>query len=917
MEQLKKPIWLVLSFILPMILLIFLFNETFQIIESLLTVSQKSLWVKFGYYFIILIFVSVIYSGYMIVKKKNVDSVTSWVVLLINIFNITLYFFFIDEVLPRNIPDWMFTSSDLTIYPYSFLIPGALYSMIILVMKYTPSPTTKNPYINLLALIGVPVTVFASFSLMGIFSYYNSSNLFLFKYLPIFILVFLTCLFLFYLIRFVYILSSKSKKRDTLELILKILFTCVFPVAGLFFNNVFESSRGGIFGNFQNPIFYILSIVNGIVICFPYSKNLLLRWSLFITKSILLMFILYFFTIFLPFLPLSILAILAVGFGFLMLAPIIVFVYQLASIRNDIIFLKSVSKKSVVYGVFVISMLVLPTIITLKYKADRYELNKILTFIYNRNYDDNEEYSFNNERIDRLLNHIHDVKSTFINHTPFLDSYYNWIVLDNLMLSDKKIDEISSIFKGDVLKSKHTLFSWFTFPERNAHLENYQVETKYNGSHWTSFVHLNIANSQSQDSEFRMYLTTPPDCFISNYYLEIEGKREYGIIAEKKSANWVYNNIVNTRMDPGILNTIGYNKYMLKIFPVQQFKNRISGIEFTHKEPIEISINNTKISLGDSLQNKDAYEICDGQGIFIPNTVKQSLKKTIRTPEYHIIIDKSINNKMSNDKISDIIDNIKSKLILSNKFKLWTANYDIKSLSNDLWKNEIKNFDSKGGFYPEYLMKKIIIESLNKDKKNCPIFILVTPNSSSVTFVNGFSNLMFALPDIKYFYTYNQNNVVSKFDLESNKMIGIENLSSIRPDSSFIFNWNNFEYFLPFNNNSEYLFDSITIKPQTKWEKGVLLEQSLRKYSLNPNLDEAWYDIIKSSMKYGIVSPFTSYISLENEAQKKALLNKQKNVLESNENFDLEEAEPMSEPSVIWYLLIVILVFITFKKFRL
>lgn len=915
MEQLRKPFWLLVSFVWPMILLILLFNETYQIIESLLSADQKNLWAVFGTYYSYLIVICTIYISYLIIRKKVVGHLIAWIVLLINILNITLFFFFIDEVLPRSIPEWMFTSSDLTIYPYSFLIPGALYSLIILVIKYTPEPRWKNAYVNLVPIVAIPIVVLSASMGFSIFDSYESSVFVWFKYVPIFMMVFLTCIFLFFLIRFVFILSIKSEKKKTLEIVIKILFTCLFPVAGLFFNNIIDSHRGGIFGNFQHPLFFVFSIINGVALCLPDSDNNKLRWLSFIVRSILLVFILYFFTIFLPFLPLSILAILAIGFGFLMLAPIIVLVYQLNALRNDINYLKTISNKFLVYGVFTVSVLVLPLVITINYQLDRSELDRIFTFLYDRSFDDEKTYSFNPKRVDRMMNHIHDVKSTGINHTPFLDSYYNWIVLDNLMLSDNKIDEISSVIKGGKLESKHPLFSWFSFPSHNAYLDNYKVESKYNGKQWTSFLHLDVATKDYANSEFRLYINTPNDCFISNYYLEINGEKEFGILAEKKSANWVYNNIVKTRRDPGIFNSIGHNKYLLKIFPVQRDQKRVTGIEFTHREPIEISLNDTVIKLGDySKMNDQSYEILDGQGVFISSKAKIKLPKTVRKPEYHLIVDRSINNDMTINQIEKVVNKLKDSLPNSENINLWAVNYDIESLSKESWKNDIQKKKTDGGFYPEFLMKKVLVQSHKNHTKTSPVFIMITSDPTSISIVDGFTNLMFSIPDMRHYYSCNEKMIINQYDLESGQQLKKELFSKIKPDSTYLFNWKKTQFYLCNDSDSEYICDSISFVAKTKWQEGVLMDNMMRNYALNPSLKSEWHNIVKSSMKSGILVPYTSYISLENEAQKKALLKKQKAVLASNKNFDLEEAEPMSEPNVIWYMIVILIGYFGYSR---
>lgn len=904
MERLKQPIWLLVSFTSPLLLLFVLFNETFEIIESLLTTIQSEMWTALGYYALGLITLSAIAFGYLQSKKQPLGKEVAWVMLVLGIINIASYFFFIDEFLPRSIPNWMFSAQDLEIFPYSFLIPSVLYSIILLAIKYTPNPQNHKAFLNLIPVVVIPLSIFAIGSGISIFFRNNSRNFFLFEFLPISLLVFFTCLFIFFLIRFIYILSVKNERRNVVFIVVKVLFTCLFPVLGLYFNNKFDVYSGGIFGDFSHPIFYILSILNGIVLCLPETQNVVFRWIQFIVKSILFTFILYFFSVFIPFLPLSILAIIAAGFGFLMLAPIIVFIYQLQSIANGISFLKTKANSAIIYSVLSICILVLPISITVDYKTDRNELDKIFSYLYDRSYSDKNEYQFNEERIHALLTHIRAVKTTRIKHKPFLDSYYNWVVLDNLLLSDEKLDEISAVFTGEKLEKKQKLWSWFSFPERKAEIENITTESNFNDRHWTSTVKLEVSNKHERDIEFLLYFETPDDCFISNYYLEIEGKKEFGILAETKSASWVYNNIVKQRRDPGLLTYVGNNKYSLRVFPVQNTENRITGIEFVHKNPIKITLNDTIVQLGEP-QNAITNQVNTNNGnvLYIPAEEKENLPKAFRQSDYHILIDKSVNNNLSIDSIQTLVKYIENSVKNPKDIKLWSVNYEAKSLNAENWFKQLESEEAKGGFYPEYLMKKIIYESYENENSKAPIFISITSNVDRISILKGFSELLFAVPDLPYFYSINTIHHVLQFDLESGKNAGMVHIVDIAPDATIPITWKDKTYHLQDNLKASYISSSADEKPNNKWEEGVLLNKQLNNYALHPEKKDTWNEIVKKSIGYNILSPFTAFLSLENDAQKKALLKKQKEVLNADKNFDLEEVVPMSEPSVIWYLL--------------
>ncbi len=86
-------------------------------------------------------------------------------------------------------------------------------------------------------------------------------------------------------------------------------------------------------------------------------------------------------------------------------------------------------------------------------------------------------------------------------------------------------------------------------------------------------------------------------------------------------------------------------------------------------------------------------------------------------------------------------------------------------------------------------------------------------------------------------------------------------------------------------------------------------------FQLYPNtLEKDWKKQVKYSFQSKIMNHFTSYIVLENESQKKALLKKQKDILAGKNALDAgEEPQSMSEPS-LYILLALFLTFVYRKK---
>ena len=84
---------------------------------------------------------------------------------------------------------------------------------------------------------------------------------------------------------------------------------------------------------------------------------------------------------------------------------------------------------------------------------------------------------------------------------------------------------------------------------------------------------------------------------------------------------------------------------------------------------------------------------------------------------------------------------------------------------------------------------------------------------------------------------------------------------------------------------------------QAQWNSQILHPE---------NSDREWLNLVKLSFISKVMTPVTSYLVVENEAQKEMLKKKQEQVLSGNKSLDLgEDTQRMSEPSMI--LLVILL----------
>jgi len=88
---------------------------------------------------------------------------------------------------------------------------------------------------------------------------------------------------------------------------------------------------------------------------------------------------------------------------------------------------------------------------------------------------------------------------------------------------------------------------------------------------------------------------------------------------------------------------------------------------------------------------------------------------------------------------------------------------------------------------------------------------------------------------------------------------------------------------------------------EKNWNSGLTLQAKWISQIIHPeSLDDEWLDMVKYSFVAKILTPLTSYLVVENDAQKAMLKKKQEQVLSGNKSLDPgEETQGMSEPNTI------------------
>lgn len=933
MKNLLNPKWLLVINTLPIAVLFFIFLSDYNIIKSLLSEESISLWKKFGLALLIISLINLGYTITAIISKKSVSIYYCFISLVVYISYIYAYNYNASDIIPSDIPRWLF-SGNLLVYVGTFLMPTLIYALFIIVIKLTSSNKDHKAWQNFLISISIPLVWYIFFQL--IMPFWRLVDNGYSEHALIIGMVTGVILFLFFLIRGIYILSIKKDIAwKKYQLVWKIPIAILFPILGLLVNqgfiiDRFNETQSGIFGNFNSYWFYIIALVNGILICLPNLENKTYRLALYAGRSITLAYTLYFFIVFLPFLPFSIIAIIAIGVGFLMLTPLVLFVIHIQELVSDYSFLKHYVSKQLLVAISVIGFLVIPTSLVLSYQQDRVTLHNTLDYIYSPNY--SKQYNIDKTSLKKTLNVVSKNKSRdndFIlgKQTPYLSSIFNWIVLDNLTLSDTKINTIKSIFFAKEYHSPRQEF----IRNENVNISNISSNSTYNKTedYWETWVDLEITNANTNNffSEYATTIDLPNGCWINDYYLYVGDKKEMGILAEKKSAMWVFSQIRNENRDPGLLHYLTGNKVSFRVFPFAENEVRKTGIKFIHKEPIKLNIDNHKITLGDTTTQTKPNTTKNDYVAYVSSAEKQNLETVKRQPYYHFIVDVSAGKANLKDSYKSTIETFLEKNPLNSNHKIsFTNSYTNTTDFNPDWKTTLRAQTFEGGFYLERGIKEVLYDSYTNLSNTYPIIITVTDNMLGAIIAKDFKDFKMTFPESDVFYHLNTLGYLASHSL-TNKPRKLINDDVTIDVNNHVLAWpntSNPKAYLPNNKESNIVLKSFNFEindteiKSSDWNSGLLLQGKWLSNSLHPETSENnWNDQVKHSFMSKIMTPYTSYIVVENEAQKAILKKKQKEVLSGKKSLDLnEETQQMSEPELI-LLFILFGLFLLYKNRKL
>ena len=494
-------------------------------------------------------------------------------------------------------------------------------------------------------------------------------------------------------------LRAARTSGETGERIAILVFALVLPVAGLLLNRRIPFPV-----DFQAWEVYALVGANTAFLLLASWRHRAWPRASFCLLCVTLPFSLYFFIVFLPYTPLSIVAVIALGMGFLVLTPTFLFVLHLHLLNASWRGTTAGRGRLLLAGLG--CGLLLPAYFTVRSLADRAALNAALDYVYSPSVAPGDStYPGSRFNLGRALHSHRSYKNGI--YYPLLSDFYSWLVFDNLVLPDDKLDRLELTFFGiagtrenlDLVRNQAGFWGHRSVrdrarlpravrPTRTAVARDLQVRVQpADGRASVVTLALTLANPGPGQAEYRQRLPLPPGTFVTGFRLQVNGALVPGRIVEKKTALWVYTMIRDSeRRDPGLLFYNAPDELELCVFPVVSERPTMVEMDFlvpvvvpraggpaASPSPVEALAQLGRL-LEPQLTSAGRDHVAAG------GLDELQLPAADREPYLHVIVDRSADNGFNRD-LSAALRTLQQRFPAARGARITLANYDVVDLT--------------------------------------------------------------------------------------------------------------------------------------------------------------------------------------------------------------------------------------------
>lgn len=936
-DLLGRPILLLLAVLIPQLVLLIVNLNAYHLISGEVTEKQESVttWLFVGQLFLILSGTS-LGATFLARRESRVPWAWNWLILVPHVAFLVLFSRWVHDAIPSSLQVWIVPPEQLVTYQFVCLMPAIFISAVRIACFATHWKIGQDIGVSASVATGIPFLwyVLMHSRALGIFeSWYLLIIIF-------FVLSTMVCVA--GIIRIIIIAFNGLRGLGPGWQALFIFLIAVGgPIGGLLLNRSIPFPT-----DFQHPYIYVLAVVNGLALTIPRLRSRRAAHLVWFAQCLTFPFTLYFFAVFLPYLSLAILAILAAGAGFLVLAPTLLFVVHLKRLIEF-----CPTRPALITGILI--SLTVPAYLYIEARIDRAVLHQSIDYIYSPDYKTGDRFTGSRMAARRSLKRLHHIKNGI--HLPFLTGIYQHVVLDNLVLSDAKLNHIHRSFFGEEPEAVSSGSSMFGMrnrgprgrlappPPTNVELVDIShFKTRENGMVRT-LVKLEMRNPGRRQSEFATTIDIPDGTFVSGYWLNVEGERVPGRIFEKKTAMWVYRMIRDaTRRDPGLLTYASPTRLNLRVFPFSAEQTRTTEIEFLTPAGFEgpITIGDRRISSpspnGPQLVD---YQANSGQRYIVINSeATQLLPSVQRMPYIHVIVDRSANG-LNREQIDQALAKLAGYFPEASQARLTLANYEIADLGESLSplsdirlpEAESDLLPLRGQFLAQRALERCLYRYAKEQSDQFPIMVVLSDRSDEESTIEAIPWFRSLLPDIEGFYRLSTSGDLAQQTFtgtESSQPFPHRPVHLFRSGSSMgtiLAGADGSQSFVLEGKEPIEIFDPsepgfIVLPEIAKTETGPVYGQGATAWitnlaaTRNPAiLDASLTDLVEMSRESGILIPSTAYIVVENTAQWKTLEQKEKKKLKGNQALDHMETP---EPHWLLFLIFYFLFWLGKKQYR-
>jgi hypothetical protein len=956
-DKFTRPLFLLWVMVLPQILLLIFNYSSWTLVNGEMSAIQKQMSFEiFGFEAAVFAAGLICIAIFQFIKKA-VPLLVCVALFLINIGYLWLITSWLYKLLPASVTIWIFTPDEALYYQYIFMMPVIFYTGLRLSCIRLPISKVKDISITVATLVVVPLcSYFFMHILFMIEKAWNIPSLIL---TILFVgATIITMVAFIRILVYIYLWLNNYKAG---HLVLLLIVGLAAPLAGLALNSTIPFPC-----DFQSLSVYVLAVINGLVLLISFqegTKREVFAWFL---RCLLYPFSLYFFLVFLPFLPLSLLAIIAMGSGFLILAPVALFIVHTRKLFDEG---KRVANLLGLKGallLFAIGFAVMPSVIAVRASLDRHALIKAIDAVYNPDYAQ-PTIGIKPESVKHSLLKLREMKEGIF--LPFISTFYNKVVFNGMVLPDYKMNEMYLMVFGEDMPKSGSSDSFnfsgrmnfrnqpITMPERNVEISNLKVKEKQEGEFIRADIELTLNNRGEAQSEFVTDIQLGQGVLVSGYWLNINGEKVSGRIFEKKTAMWIYHMIRDVaRRDPGLLIYKSDNVLKLSVYPFVKDEQRLTGIELLYPAGMKpvVKIDGKFLDIGSNPAQEPkkllVAKSSNNTSILVPNGVLMALPAVRRKPYLHFIVDSSASAKNSFASFGAKMVKLAAGFTSAAECKITLANYESTDLTNEcvsvdqIEKMMVsipeKSISFKGAFCYERAIKQKLLEYDSmlvkdfKDEFSVPIYIIVKSPNSKTIIIGDMSAFERFVPDTEAYYFIKDNDTL--FAKKNGREESIVSEIAV-PEPVVLFKSGNLIRacaknsgwgFIDLSNDTEIqIYDPnekkfksineiVQLDSNTPYTQGLAALERYRKTIYSPQiLNDELPEIVKISKDCGVMNPLTSYIVVENSAQSKMLERKEQQKLNSNQALEFDEFMESPAPPIV-FLMPFAFVLLTMKRMR-